>query len=83
MPLPRMRTAKEALIEIKNLDPNSCVTEHAIRVLVSNYKLPVVKVGRKSLFNLDKLIEFLENPPEMEEIVEYAPGEYGTVRKIY
>lgn len=84
MALPRMRTAKEAMLEIRALDPNTCITEHAVRVLVETYSLPVVMVGRKRLFNLDKLIEVIENPPEPpEEVVEYAPGAYGTIRKVY
>lgn len=60
--IPRMRTIKEAATEIKQIDPNTAMTEWHIRQLALQGVLPRVQAGKKLLINLDTLFEYLENP---------------------
>ena len=60
--IPRMRTIKEAVAELKTFDNHTAITEYHIRQLALNGVLPRVKAGKKYLINLDTLIEYLENP---------------------
>ena len=58
--LPRMRTITETIKLIREQDPNTCLTETALRRMVIAGVLPaVVKVGTKYLVNVDSLILFL------------------------
>lgn len=57
--LPRMRTIPKAYEEIKKLDKDTCFTLRALRRMVNNGELPVVKVASKNLINLDLLIDKL------------------------
>ena len=59
MPAPRMRTAPEAIAEIKAVDPKTALTERALRRMINSGELPSVNVGNKKLVNLDKLFEYL------------------------
>ena len=58
--VPRMRTATGALEIIKQQDPDTAVTLHYIRQLISSGKVPFVPVGRKKLINVDELLAYLE-----------------------
>lgn len=64
MSLPRMRTIKEAIKEIKQEDPHSCITEHALRRFILDGTVPSVRAGGKYLINIDKLNEYLSVPAE-------------------
>ena len=57
--MPRMRTLKETYNYIKQQDPNSAITQNALRNLVRNGKLPCIHIGAKYLLDLDVLDEFL------------------------
>ena len=59
MPLPRMRLLKEAVAEIKQMDPNSAVTTYFIRQLALEGKIKSVMAGRKRLINFDDLLQYL------------------------
>ncbi len=71
MSLPRMRTPAQALEEIKQQDPHSCVSLNMIRRLITTGAVPSVAVcnGRRRLVNLDALLTYLENPPENKSTV--------------
>lgn len=60
--LPRMRTVREAVAEIKALDPDTAVTFYQVRRLALQGVLPVVPAGNKRLICLDTLIEYLSDP---------------------
>ncbi len=62
----RMRTIKEAITEIKQEDPHSALTESYLRKLVRSGDFPSVKVGVKTLINLDRLMEYLGSQDEQE-----------------
>ena len=59
MTAPRMRTAPEAIAEIKAVDPKTALTERALRRMINSGVLPSVNIGNKKLVNLDKLFEYL------------------------
>lgn len=61
-PIPRMRTVNEAAQEIKAIDPHTAMTPYHIRRLCLTGILPTVKAGKKILFNLDTLIEYMQDP---------------------
>lgn len=59
--IPRMRTIKECMEEIKKADPNTAVREYFIRDLVNSNSIVHISAGRKTLINLDVLFEYLGN----------------------
>ena len=76
--LPRMRTCKQAIEEIKAADPNTALTLNRIQVLVRSGKLPHVKAGHKYLINLDMLFDLLATGEIYtldQPVIEYDPPE--------
>lgn len=76
--IPRMRTIKEAVAELKELDSGTAIHEYFVRSLVNENKIPFVRAGRKILINLDGLLEYLNQP----EPKEGKPPLYGTIRRV-
>ncbi len=74
MPLPRMRTVKEAIAELKKNDPHTAMTEHALRVLIKTGEIPIVQCGRRFLLNLDTLMEYLSLPVKEKAPIEQPAG---------
>lgn len=54
-----MRTIPKAYDEIKHLDNDTCFTMRALRRMCKNGDIPTVKVGNKTLVNMDLLINML------------------------
>lgn len=75
---PRMRTAKEAVEEIRKTDPNTGITEYYVKQLALSGVIPSVMAGSKRLINLDALFEYLQNHAD-----EPTEDERGTIRPIY
>lgn len=57
--LPRYRTIKGCLEEIKKLDNSTAISEWFIRQLCKTNKVDYQASGNKSLVNLDSLLNFL------------------------
>ncbi len=57
--MPRMRNAKEAFNEIKQEDPNTKLTLHAVKQIVRTEQIPVVHIGRRCLIDMDSLYKYL------------------------
>ena len=55
----RTRTIKEAAAYLKAQDPQTCLTETAIRTLLRTGKVPCARVGKKYLVTLEALEQFL------------------------
>ena len=55
----RMRTLREALKELKVIDPNTSVTYNFIKQLCENNLVPYIRLNKKYLINLDELLKFL------------------------
>lgn len=58
----RVRTIRETANIIKEMDPDTQLTEKTIRKMVSEGTIPSFKTGNKYLINVDKLIEMFETP---------------------
>ena len=52
-------TIREAAVWFKSQDPQTCLTETAIRTLVRSGKVPSVRVGKKYLVTLEALEAYL------------------------
>lgn len=46
---PHMRGIKQAIEEIRQTDPNTALTEKALRRLISTHEIPSVRIGAKYL----------------------------------
>lgn len=57
--LPRYRTIKECLVELKKLDNDTAITEHFIRQLCKKNQIEYLASGNKSLVNFDSLLKYL------------------------
>ena len=56
----KVRTIRKAFEEIKQADPNTCLTEHHIRQLAINGVIPCRKAGSRYLLELDGLLAYIE-----------------------
>lgn len=73
----KIRSIKQACEYIKELDNNTGITEHAIRVMVKRGDIPCIKVGCKNLINVEKLLEFLEKQTSENDITEPDNSKYN------
>lgn len=64
--LSRKRTLDEAYNELKQLDPNTAFSKYYIRRLAISGAVPTIMCGRKRLIDLDALIEYLNEPHDIE-----------------
>lgn len=76
--MPRMRIASGVLAIIKETDPETQITLHFIRRIIKSGKVPVAKVGNKSLVDADMLIQYIA---EGNGYVESEPLAQG-IRKV-
>jgi len=74
--LPRMRTAKGAIQEIRQMDPNTEITESAIRRAMKRGDLRTVPNGRKHLVSLDEVLKYFggEDAVEQAKPPQYPEG---------
>ena len=57
--LPRFRTIKECLKAIREIDPQTALTEWYIRQLCKDKRIICYGSGNKSLISLDSLLNYL------------------------
>lgn len=55
----RTRTIREAAEHFKSVDPQTALTEYAIRTLLRTGKVPCAKVGKKYLVTIEALEAYL------------------------
>ena len=55
----RMRTVNTAYEELICDDPNTAVTKNAIRQIVNSGKIPSLRFGNRTVFDLDDLEKYL------------------------
>lgn len=58
------RTIREAAAWFKDQDPQTCLTETAIRTLVRSGRVPCVRVGKKYLVTIEALEDYLSGQAE-------------------
>lgn len=76
--IPRMRTAREAMEELKNEDPNTAFTERALRRMMKTGEIPVLKIGSKNLIEMNNLYDYIRNPKDTGA----SSADYGKIRPI-
>ena len=59
MEVARMRTIRQCVLELKQLDPDTAVSEWFIRCLCKDGKVKHFMTGTKVLVNFDDLIQYL------------------------
>lgn len=64
--IPRIRTSREALAEVKRLDPRTSLKLHHIQRLMKSGKVQTVRSGNRIFVNLDSLIEYLVQNPVLD-----------------
>jgi hypothetical protein len=55
----KMRTLDMAWEEIKDADPNTSLTKYSLRQILISGEVPIVRVGRLRLVNMDTLHSYL------------------------
>ncbi len=75
---PRMRTAPQAIAELKKIDPDTAFTLGALKRMMKQGKIPVVMVESKRLINFDTLLSILANGSCEAPVSE----DYGKIRRI-
>lgn len=59
MAVPRMRTIKQAIAELKEADSSTAFTESALRRAITSGDIPHIRAGNKILVNLDTVESYL------------------------
>lgn len=62
------RTIKEAAAHYREVDPNTGLTEYAIRTLVRTGRVPSVRVGKKYLVTIEALEEYLAGGGTVKDV---------------
>ena len=57
--VPKMRTIKQAIKEIKESDSNTALTERGLRRLVEENKIVSISIGNRNLIDMDQLYDYL------------------------
>ena len=81
--IPRMRTIKEAMQELRALDSHTAITEYHIRQLAVSGVIPRVQAGKKYLINLDTLIEYMQNPTAPQFQPKNSTATASGITRIY
>ncbi len=55
----KLRTSDQAYELIKKMDPDTALTRHAVRTIITSGDIPTLKIGRKTLVDIDDLYEHL------------------------
>ena len=69
--LPRIRSAVEALAEVRRLDPKTALKLHHIQRLMKSGAVPTIKAGNRIFVNFDMLIEYIAAHPDLDLSVEH------------
>lgn len=71
----KMRLISEAYLYIKEQDPDTCITKTAFSTLVKQGRIPSIKIGNKTIVNLDHVETFFKDGDKA--ITEVAKSLYG------
>lgn len=61
----RIRTIEKAFNEIRQSDPNTCITKHFIKNLIINGDIPHRKTGNRFLIDVDEVIRYAQGEQVM------------------
>jgi len=71
----RLRTQREALEELRAIDPGCALSAWALRSMILSGRVATIQVGRKRLIDLDRLPEYLAAPAPASQHVSPAGGD--------
>ncbi len=74
---PRMRLLQDIYVQLKTDDPDTAITYYALRILIKSGKIPSVQIGRKTLIDYNKVIEYFDIPLPKE-----SSADVGNIRQI-
>ena len=77
-----MRTIKQAIEHIRTEDPDTALTEYALRRMVVSKTIPSTRIGTKYLLSLDILEEFLKMAETVPSVTAVPEAQPGTIRRI-
>jgi len=66
----RFRTIGKALAELKQIDPDTCISEFVIRKLAHDQKISQVRSGNKIMVDFDSLLAFLNGEDVQGKCIE-------------
>lgn len=72
----RTRTIREAAAYFQECDPQTCLTETAIRTLLRTGAAPSARVGRKYLVTIEALEAYLKGSAGQEKPMKSPPGKW-------
>jgi hypothetical protein len=73
-----MRTIDAALSQLRQDDPGSCLTRHALRKMILQGRIPHVRAGAKYLVNYDGLLSALAGEAALTE----TASQIGAIRAV-
>ncbi|MBQ6265777.1 MAG: hypothetical protein IJK60_10045 [Clostridia bacterium] len=78
---PKMRTAEQAIEELKRVDPETALTVRAVRRMISTGEIPFVRVGNKFLFDFNVLCDYLSGGSQTVS-TQSTENRSGNIRRI-
>ncbi|MDD4843186.1 MAG: hypothetical protein PHU31_02495 [Anaerotignum sp.] len=78
----KMRLVSEAYKYIKEQDPDTCITKTAFSTLVKLGRIPSIKIGNKTIVNLDHVETFFKDGDKAITAASEALSAYGKIRAI-
>ena len=56
----RIRTIEKAFNEIRQIDPDTCITKHFIKHLIIEGEIPFRKSGNRYLIDVDEVMNYMK-----------------------
>lgn len=78
----KMRLVSEAYKYIKEQDPETCITKTAFTTLVKQGRIPSIKIGNRTIVNLDHVETFFKDGDKAITVTSEALGGYGKIRAL-
>ena len=57
----KLRTIDKVIVELKKADPETALTEWALRQLVKDGKIPVMMIGSKQLLSMESVEKYIKD----------------------
>ena len=67
MYLPRLRRISDVLNEVKQVDPDTCLTYHMLVELMKQGIITPLKYGNAWVINMDELLLFVNGKKEIQQ----------------
>lgn len=78
----KMRLVSEAYNYIKEQDPGTCITKTAFATLVKQGRIPSIKIGNRTIVNLDHVETFFKDGDNSIAVTSEDLSGYGKIRAL-